>query len=143
MSRYETYDNGASNDRKDGNPSRIGSYESAIAEMPLQELRTTMKLLPRSRNLPLTLVLHAVDLFSDDEVEKHGLHDVSWTLNFSEFPDHAWTGIETHITSMKKQERRASEFDGDDSGDFGESSIWRPQKRRRLNAKKAKEGNGV
>jgi hypothetical protein len=91
----------------------------------------------------LTLILHAVDLFSDDEFEEHGLHDIPWRLNCFEFPDHARTGIGTHIIRMKKQEWQDSEFDGNDSGDFGEPCIWRLQKRRRLNAKKAKEGNDV
>jgi hypothetical protein len=123
----------ASNDEKGGSASptsSIHSYDSVLAEMPLQVLGTMMKLLPWAGDLPLTLVLCAADLFSDDQVETHHLHGVSWTLDFSEFPNYALKGIQAHNARRKRKRQQDAAFDGDSSGDFDASQIWTSKKRR-------------
>jgi hypothetical protein len=92
-----------------------------------------MKLFPRAAgDLPLTLVLRAADLFSNEQIQTHGLHDVSWTLNFSTFPYHALNGIKAHIAKKKRKIWQASKSDGDNGRSYGVGAlrIWRPKKQR-------------
>jgi hypothetical protein len=127
---------GASDDENDRNASPVSSihsYASNLTKAPLQALGPTMKHFPRAAaDLPLILVLHAADLFLNEQIQTHGLHDVSWTLNFSTFPNHALNGIKAHIAKKKRKIRQASKSDGDNSRSYGVRAlrIWRPKKQR-------------
>ena len=106
--------------------SSVASYDNALSGMPLQQLGTTMTLLPESVDSSLTLCLR---VFSDELVDKHDLHDVSWALDFSELPDFALRGIKTHVARGKRKRELDAMCDGDNSRDFGGSHIWRSKRR--------------
>jgi hypothetical protein len=75
-----------------------------------------MKFLPFPSDSPLTFMLVPSDLFTDNQIEEHGLTGASWELDLKCLTQGILIGIESNTKDLQLKRKDGELFDGDKSG---------------------------